>query len=118
MSYIGGGRAVCYFLAVDRALIINLLQAADDHVANGARQITKQRDLISQLGRAGEDPTGAVALLHELQRTQAQHVDDRDRLRAELAVLNAAKATKADTSNPGLKRRSRRRSHRTPYGIR
>jgi hypothetical protein len=49
MSYIGGGRAVCYFLAVDRALIINLLQSADDHVANGARQITKQLDLSSQL---------------------------------------------------------------------
>lgn len=118
MSYIGGGRAVCYFLAVDRSLIINLLQAAEDHVASGASQIAKQRDLISQLGLAGEDATGAIAFLHEMQRTQEQHVDDRDRLRAELAVLNAAEAAKADTSNPGLQRRSRRRSHRTPYGVR
>ena len=83
-------------------LIINLRQAAEDHVASGASQIAKQRDLISQLGLTGEDATGAVALLHEMQRTQEQHVDDRDRLRAELAVLNAAEAAKADTSYPGL----------------
>ena len=103
---------------MDRALIIKLLQAAEDHVASGAREIAKQRDLISKLGRADEDATGAVALLHEMQRTQEKHVDDRDRLRSELAVLNAAEATKADNSNPTLQRRSRRRGHRTPYGIR
>jgi len=118
MSYIGGGRAVCYFLAVDRSLIISLLQAAEDHVASGARQIAKQRDLISQLRLAGEDATDAVSLLHEMQRTQEQHVDDRDRLRAQLAVLNAAEAAKADTSDQAPRRRSRRRGHRTPYGIR
>jgi hypothetical protein len=118
MSYSGGGQEVCYFLAVDRAIIINMLQAAEDHVASGATQIAKQRDLISRLGGAGEDATGAVALLHELQRTQERHVEDRDRLRAELAVLNAAEAAKAATSKPGLQRRNRRRSRRTPYGIR
>ena len=46
MSYIGGGRAVCYFLAVDRALIINLLQAADDHVANGAVWCSTQSEYV------------------------------------------------------------------------
>jgi len=41
-----GGERSANFLVVDRALIINLLQAAEDHVASGARQIAKQRDLI------------------------------------------------------------------------
>ena len=118
MSYTGGGRGVCYFSAVDRAIIINMLQAAEDHVASGANRIAKQRDLISQLGLAGEDATGAVALLHEMQRTHEQHVDDRDRLRAELAVLNATEAAKTATSSPELQRRNRRRIRRTPYGFR
>jgi hypothetical protein len=101
-------------LAVDRALIISGLQAVEDRLTTGARQISKQRDLVSRLRRAGEDATGAVALLHELQRAQEQHLGDRDRLRAELEVLIAADSAKANASNPRLQRRRRR----TPYGIR
>jgi len=80
---------------VDRALIISMLQAAEDHLALGARQIAKQCDLVSQLERDGVDTTDAIALLREMERTQEQHVADRDRLRAELAVLNAMDTAKA-----------------------
>lgn len=87
---------------MDRALILGYLQAAEEHVANGERQIARHSELISTLERAGHDTTSATALLRELEQTQIQHVAERDRLRAELAVLSAAQLG------------NRRRTRRTP----
>src|SRR5262245_34600694 len=104
---------------MDRARIISYLQAAEDHIANGEHEIAQQRDLISSLERAGNDPTGAAALLREMEQAQIRHIADRDRLRAELALSNAAEAAKADASiltgprEPRL--RLKRRIRRTPY---
>ena len=89
-----------------RALILSYLQAAAEQVANGERQIARHSDLISALERAGHDTATATALLRELKQTQIQHVAERDRLRAELAVLSAAQLG------------NRRRIRRTPYGRR
>jgi hypothetical protein len=47
------------------------------------------------LERDGVDTTDAIALLREMERTQELHAGDRDRLRAELAVLNAVETAKA-----------------------
>lgn len=78
--------------SVDSSLTISALQAAEDRVAVGARQIRKQRGFVSQLEREGEDTTEATALLRELQRTQESHTAHRDQLCAKLAELKAAKA--------------------------
>jgi hypothetical protein len=82
---------------MDRALIVTSLQAAEDRIAIGARQISKQRDFLSQLEREGEDTTDATALLREMQRTQESHMAHRDQLREKLAAVKAAKSAKSDT---------------------
>jgi hypothetical protein len=82
---------------MDRALIVTSLQAAEDRIAIGARQISKQRDFVSRLEREGEDTTEATALLREMQRTQESHMAHRDRLREKLAALKAEKVAKTDT---------------------
>jgi len=82
---------------MDRALIVTGLEAAEDRIAIGARQISKQRDFVSQLEREGEDTTDATALLREMQQTQESHIAHRDRLREKLAGLKAAKGAKTDT---------------------
>ena len=80
---------------MDRALIVNLLQAAEEHVANDEQQVADQRDLISMLERTGHAATSAIALLTRMEQTQLQHVADRDRLRAELTALSAGEAAKS-----------------------
>ena len=82
---------------MDRALIVTSLQAAEDRIAIGARQISKQRDFVSRLEREGEDTTEATALLREMQRTQESHMAHRDQLREKLAAVKAAKSAKSDT---------------------
>ena len=82
---------------MDRALIVTSLQAAEDRIAIGARQISKQRDFVSQLEREAKDATDATALLCEMQRTQESHIAHRDRLREKLAALKGAKGAKTDT---------------------
>ena len=74
---------------MDRALIVTSLQAAEDRVAFGARQISKQRDFVSRLEREGRNTTDATSALREMQRTQESHVAHRDELRAKLAALRA-----------------------------
>ena len=83
---------------MDRALIVTSLQAAEDRIAIGARQISKQRDFVSRLEREGEDTTDATAMLREMQRTQESHLAHRDRLSEKLAALKAAKGEKTDAT--------------------
>jgi hypothetical protein len=89
----------CYGRVMDRALIITSMQAAEDRVAIGARQISKQREFVSRLEREGKDATDATAELRELQRTQESHVADRDELLVKLAALKAAKGAKTDAAS-------------------
>jgi hypothetical protein len=79
---------------MDRALIISHLQAAEAQVANGEQDIADQRDLISTLERTGHNAASAIDLLREMERTQTQHIADREQLRAQLAVLNAMEAAR------------------------
>jgi hypothetical protein len=94
MSYTFGGSCLCYGPAMDRALIVSYLRAAEEQVANGERQIARHSDLIATLKQTGHDTTSAFALLRELKQMQTQHVAERDRLRDELAVLSAAQLGK------------------------
>jgi hypothetical protein len=106
---------------MDRATIISYLHAAEDHVANGEEQIANQRDLISTLRRDGHDTSSAGAQLRVMEQTHMQYIGDRDRLRAELAVLNAVEAEKEDASIVRAPRDPlghRRWTRRTPFGRR
>ena len=79
-----------YDRPMDRGLILSYLRVAEEHVANDVQDIADQRDLISTLERTGHNATSAIARLREMEKAQVRHVADRERLRAELAVLNAA----------------------------
>ena len=106
---------------MDRTLILSYLRAAEEHVANDVQDIADQRDLISTLERTGHIATSAIARLREMEKTQTRHIADRERLRAELAVLNAAEAAKEDASSASAPRDRlghRRRTRRTPFGRR
>ena len=55
---------------MDRGLIVNLLKAAEEHVANDEEQVADQRDLVSTLERTGHTATSAIALLTKMEQTQ------------------------------------------------
>jgi hypothetical protein len=107
---------------MDRALIISYLQAAEEQVANVEQQIANQRGLISGLRRNGQDTSSASAQLRVMEQTHMQYSADLDRLRAELAALNAGEAAKEDASSVTAPRDfqlgHRRGTRRTPYGRR
>ena len=84
---------------MDRALIVSLLQTAEDRVANGEQDITDQVDIISTLERTGHAANSAIARLRQLEQTQMQCIAEREWFRAELAVLDVkARATEAHAS--------------------
>ena len=64
-------------------------------MANVELEIANQRGLISSLRRNGQDTSSATADLRLMEQTYMQYIGDRDLLRMELAVLNAADAAKA-----------------------
>jgi biopolymer transport protein ExbB/TolQ len=78
---------LCYGAAMDRALVISSLQAAEEHLANDVQDIADQRDLISTLERTGHNATSAIARLREMEKTQTRHIADRERFRAQLASV-------------------------------
>jgi len=67
-------------------LIIDHLAQAEVHVAQGVNHVKWQRQLLEDLTRDGHDTTGSSALLDLFKELQNLHVQDRDRLRAELAA--------------------------------
>jgi cell division septum initiation protein DivIVA len=81
---------------------MSYLQAVEARVANGKEDIADQHDLISTLERTGHAATSARIRLREMERAQARRIVERDRLRAELEVLDAAQLG------------NRRRIRRTP----
>ena len=81
---------------MDRVLLISLLRAAEQRLANAEQQIATQRDLISSLERAGRDTSSAHALLRQIEQTQLQDIGDREWLRSKLQELNAIEDSKAD----------------------
>jgi hypothetical protein len=61
------------------------LALAETHVAEGERILARQRRLLAELERDGHDTRTARTLLQSFEQTQASHVAERDRLRAELS---------------------------------
>ena len=60
------------------------LALAEEHVALGAKNVARQREIIAELERDGHDATQAWELLAQLEQLQAMHVADRERLLGEL----------------------------------
>jgi hypothetical protein len=70
---------------MNRAMLLQHLAVADRHVAQGEAHLARQEALISELDRDGHNTTDAWALLKTMRNTQALHLQDRDRILAELA---------------------------------
>jgi len=64
--------------------MIEHLAQAERHVAQGELHLIRQREIIDELERGGHDTASARDLLLKLEETQALHIADRDRIRAEL----------------------------------
>lgn len=64
------------------------LAQAEAHVAQGEVHLARQREIVSELERDGHDEAALTArdLLATFEQTQQSHVEDRDRLREELAA--------------------------------
>lgn len=73
----------------ERAVLERHLAQAEGHVALGERHIARQTEIVTELERDGHEAVAqqARALLKTFLITQATHVQDRDRLRAELDAL-------------------------------
>jgi hypothetical protein len=57
---------------------------SERHIAQGDTHLVKQETLIVKLDRDGHDTTDALALLATMRATQALHLQDRERILAEL----------------------------------
>src|SRR5262249_39765852 len=69
----------------DRETIRQRLRMAERHVHRGEENIGSQRRIVAEFARDGHDTTMARKLLATFEMIQAAHVEDRDRLRADLA---------------------------------
>lgn len=75
-----------------RAALLDTLEAANRHVAEGQRHIERQRDIVTRLEQRarGTSQTAIIArqLLLSMERVQRAHLNHRDQIRAELARLD------------------------------
>jgi hypothetical protein len=72
----------------DRAMIERHLALAEGHAIRGEGHIARQREIVAEMERDGHVDAAETAreLLATFEETQKSHVEDRDRLRAELAA--------------------------------
>jgi Spy/CpxP family protein refolding chaperone len=75
-------------MPVDRETLLQRLAKAEDQVELGARNVTRQREIVAQLERDGFDTVGARALLIEFEEAQTAYIAERDRLRREVESLS------------------------------
>ncbi len=71
---------------MDRAVILEHLAQAEEHVVLAQEHVQQQRDLVARLEHDGHDTTMARALLEQFEKFLAMHISDRDRLAKELAA--------------------------------
>jgi hypothetical protein len=72
---------------MDRAMLEAHLAQAERHVIEGESHIVRQRQIISRLARGTGNLKLAEETLARLEFTQASHIAERNRLRAELAAM-------------------------------
>ena len=74
-------------------MVLEHLASAKEHVAEGKEHIQRQLQAIADLESGGGDTTLAREFLDTLEKTQAMHLTDRDRLTKELAKLRRERAS-------------------------
>ncbi len=72
-------------MPVDRATLADHLRLAERHVADAIVHVERQRHLIEELQRDGHDTAPSRELLALFEDMLRLHVEDRDRLIAQLA---------------------------------
>jgi hypothetical protein len=87
-SLSGAGGSILLRCGMERATLENDLIRAEAHVANGQARIARQREIIAELDREGQDTAPAKDMLASFERTQAMHIANRDRIAGKLAVLD------------------------------
>jgi len=70
---------------MDRALLKLHLDLAEKHIAEGTEHVERQRRIVEELQRGGEDIRKSADLLELFEETLRTHIDERDRLLEELA---------------------------------
>ena len=95
---------------MDPALMRRHLAQAERHVEEGEAHIARQRDLIRKLERDGHGTRAARLFLRSLEETQALHVADRERVRAEFRRAAKAPREKAPRIPPPTTSRAVRAS--------
>jgi hypothetical protein len=74
---------------MDRQMLREHLQLAEKHVDEGEQHLRDQRRIVDELERDGHAKSAEKAreLLATMEQTQALHLADRDRLRAQLDTI-------------------------------
>lgn len=70
---------------MDRDLLKPHLRLAEKHIAEGIEHVERQRQIVEGLERDGQDVGRSADLLKLFEETLCAHIDERDRLVAELA---------------------------------
>lgn len=71
---------------MDRAAILDRSEKLERHIALVEEDLTKQRELVADMLRDGEDATSVIALLRQFEELLARLMTDRDTLRKRLAA--------------------------------
>jgi GTP1/Obg family GTP-binding protein len=72
--------------AMDRAVMRERLEQAEQQVSDGERQVVRLRDMIAEMRRQSHDDEPALNLLHQFEQALASRIANRDRLRKELGL--------------------------------
>jgi hypothetical protein len=80
----GNGRRKPLIL-MERELLKQHLVLAEKHIAEGIAHVERQRQIVEGLERDGQDVGRSADLLALFEETLRTHIDERDRLVAELA---------------------------------
>lgn len=72
---------------IRRALLLEHLEVASQHVADGEQHIRRQEILTADLVRAGHDTKPAESFLQELKAAQRVHLASRERVKRELEMF-------------------------------
>jgi len=68
----------------NRAILLEHLALAEEHIEIGARNIARQEKIIAELDARGRDTVVARRMLKNFEESQAMSFADRERIRAEL----------------------------------
>ena len=71
---------------MDRLTTLGRLATTEKHIQEGDARIRRQREIIEQIERPGQNPSAAQELLDAFERLQLETIAERERLKAKLAA--------------------------------